>query len=592
MRTGRRTAEHALGALGVLLAVLAIRNYYVHWQDRYPRQPWGRAESIYSPVIAASCIALAVCGPWMMHRARHNPTGARITWLGVCFSGWIAATYWESDVGQWINWFLPVTFRPLLFVAVLAWPTGRFDPIWTRRVRWLIVVYAVLTVGITFLGEYGIDMWTPWGWDEWPIPGWGSDGFATVTSRVVLLVTVGLIPAAVLVALVRLRRQPGGRQRIDGYAFAAGVVAVLGDLWLVAVDYLGQELEWANNSFTSLGIARTVIDYGRFGVVPILLVVALERRIRAVRLAGDRQLVVDLEDELSSSSAEEAVPSITGDPSARLVWRRGESWIDAAGVDVPAMSERVIEAIADRSGALFAGVEHAANLDVSPAALESVAARLRLQLLVGTRTAQAAARLNELRTMQRALIAAQDDARRRVERDLHDGAQQRLVALGLQAAMAQRANGAAHGVLADDIDAAADDLVAAPLSHTPAALADGLAVGLHTLAATAAVPVDVIVQRDAPVSDASVTAWFVAADALANALKHASATRIVIRLSADDDDVRLSISDDGVGGVDVPPRSIAARVTAVGGTVTVRSTRGSGTTIDVVVPLGRQAVPA
>ena len=216
--------------------------------------------------------------------------------------------------------------------------------------------------------------------------------------------------------------------------------------------------------------------------------------------------------------------------------------------------------------------------------------------LLATAIANAESR-SELAASRRRIVAASDEARRRIERDLHDGTQQRLVSLGLAARTA-----------AADVTAGRDDLrayltrIAAGLADAvaelqelsrgihPAILSErGLGPALRTLARRSAVPVDLDVTVDARCPEPVETAaYYVASEALTNVMKHAQASQVQVRLAARDGRLLLSIRDDGVGGAD-PTRGsglagLTDRVEALGGSIRLDSAAGAGTHITVDLP--------
>jgi signal transduction histidine kinase len=234
----------------------------------------------------------------------------------------------------------------------------------------------------------------------------------------------------------------------------------------------------------------------------------------------------------------------------------------------------------------FAVLDHAAALVPAPSVIEAVGAQIQLSLLRSRRSAEAAARLAELRALQRALLDAQDAARRRIERDLHDGAQQQLVGLALRARLDARANDDdARRELAVALEHEAGALEAAIVTARPAVLGGGLAAAFATLCSSAPIPVDLEVDGDlAGDHPVAVDAWFVAVDAIANVLKHSGARRGSIALRVGVDHVEVAVGDDGIGGVALPPRSIGDRVERAGGEVAIRSTPGVGTIVRVRLP--------
>ena len=217
--------------------------------------------------------------------------------------------------------------------------------------------------------------------------------------------------------------------------------------------------------------------------------------------------------------------------------------------------------------------------------------------LLATAIANAESR-SELAASRRRIVAASDEARRRIERDLHDGTQQRLVSLGLAARIAEADGAAGRGDLRAELSRVAAGLADAVAELQefsrgihPAILSErGLGPALRTLARRSAVPVDLDVTTNARFPEPiEVAAYYVASEALANAMKHAQASRIEISLTTRDSSLLLSIRDDGVGGAD-PARGsglagLADRVEALGGSIHVHSGAGAGTQITVDLPL-------
>jgi signal transduction histidine kinase len=216
--------------------------------------------------------------------------------------------------------------------------------------------------------------------------------------------------------------------------------------------------------------------------------------------------------------------------------------------------------------------------------------------LVATAIANAESR-SELAASRRRIVAASDQARRRIERDLHDGTQQRLVSLGLAARVAEADVAADRGDLRAELSRIAAGLADAvaelqELSRGihPAVLSErGLGPALRTLARRSAVLVELDVATSGRFPEpVEIAAYYVASEALANAMKHARASHIEISLTTRHDSLLLSIRDDGVGGAD-PVRGsglagLADRVEALGGSIHVHSPPGAGTRITVDLP--------
>ena len=224
--------------------------------------------------------------------------------------------------------------------------------------------------------------------------------------------------------------------------------------------------------------------------------------------------------------------------------------------------------------------------------------------LVATAVSNAESRA-ELTASRARIVNAADESRRRIERDLHDGTQQRLVSLGLDLRLVQSTvppelPELAHeiGRAAGELDDVIEDLREISRGIHPAVLTEGgLGPALRTLARRSAVPVDVEVERErrlpAPLEAA---AYYVVSEALANTAKHAHASHARVAIEDTDGSLRLSIRDDGVGGAE-PGRGsgltgLRDRVEALGGAIEVSSPSGQGTVVVVVLPLEREPVSA
>jgi signal transduction histidine kinase len=217
--------------------------------------------------------------------------------------------------------------------------------------------------------------------------------------------------------------------------------------------------------------------------------------------------------------------------------------------------------------------------------------------LVATAIANAE-NLTELKASRARVVAAADKARWQIERDLHDGAQQRLVSLSLALRTVQTALMSGHDELGDDLariaeglDSVQDDLREMARGIHPAILAHGgLAQALKALARRSAVPVQLDVRAKPRLPErVEVAAYYVIAEALTNAAKHANASTITVDAEATDRVLHLYVRDDGVGGAD-PVRGsgltgLKDRVAALGGSLTVQSPSGAGTSLHAELPL-------
>jgi signal transduction histidine kinase len=217
--------------------------------------------------------------------------------------------------------------------------------------------------------------------------------------------------------------------------------------------------------------------------------------------------------------------------------------------------------------------------------------------LVATAIANAETRA-QLTASRARIVSAGDEARRRFERDLHDGAQQRLVSLGLKMRAVEAAVPTDLGLLQRQMSEIVDGLVDVSKDlqdisrgiHPAVLSRGGLAPALKTLARRSTVPVALDLGVEGRLSDsAEVAAYYVVAESLTNAAKHARASEVTVKVDTDGNDLRLSIRDDGAGGADSRGGSgligLRDRVEALGGRLLVSSPVGSGTSLVATIPL-------
>jgi signal transduction histidine kinase len=206
--------------------------------------------------------------------------------------------------------------------------------------------------------------------------------------------------------------------------------------------------------------------------------------------------------------------------------------------------------------------------------------------------------LAEVEASRARIVAAGNDERRRIERDLHDGAQQRLVSIGLALRHAQhelgtsspeRASHTLDGALTE-VALAIDELRELARGLPPAQLDGGLGPAFRELARRAPVPVQVKVSSERFDRGLEGAAYFIACEGFTNAVKHANATRIVLSAGRENGKLVVSVKDDGTGGAAPTPGSglsgLSDRVAAYGGTLRVESNHGAGTTLTAELSCG------
>jgi PAS domain S-box-containing protein len=215
------------------------------------------------------------------------------------------------------------------------------------------------------------------------------------------------------------------------------------------------------------------------------------------------------------------------------------------------------------------------------------------------------ARTEELRASRVRIVQAADAARRKIERDLHDGAQQRLVSLALEVRLARSRVEKDPSTAAAFLERFGEELLAASAELRelargihPAVLTErGLAPAIAALAARAPVPVEVLdVPEERLPSAAETTAYFTVAEALTNVAKYAEATYATVRVASEGDDLVVEVRDDGIGGADPDGgsglRGLSDRVAACDGTLSVESPPGAGTLVRAVLPRAARATAA
>jgi signal transduction histidine kinase len=248
-----------------------------------------------------------------------------------------------------------------------------------------------------------------------------------------------------------------------------------------------------------------------------------------------------------------------------------------------------------------AAVARSSRSDAFPPSAEQRVSDFADLIAIAIANVQARAELTSSRAR---IVTAADDARRRFERDLHDGAQQRLVSLGLKLRLAEESVPPEQKTLRAQISdvvtglvGVSDELREIARGIHPAILSrGGLGPTLKTLARRCAVPVelDVAVPRRLP-DYVEVAGYYVVAEALTNVAKHAQASRVQLAVKTEDDNLYLSVRDDGVGGADARKGSgligLVDRVEALGGQIRITSRLGDGTSLVVRIPLERDGPP-
>jgi signal transduction histidine kinase len=407
--------------------------------------------------------------------------------------------------------------------------------------------------------------------------------------------------------LLLVRDDPDAVNRVEdvfaivGTAFVMVVVARLAWRWHTATPVLRRAV---GLPFAVVAAALTVavLDlveaWDRWGdvaalvhplVVSLIPIAVLVGVLRSKARAGDiGDLVVSVEEAGPSIRTElqHLLAQTLADPSVRLVAPDHVASL-APGPD------RLRTAIT-ANGQTLAVMESDRAVDAEPEVLAAALATASLALENEQLIEKVTRQLDAAKESRARLLAAQLAERQRIERDLHDGAQQRLVTTLLLLGMARDGDGTDPSVIAsaiDELSAALDELRNLARGVHPATVTEhGLPVALEALAERAPLPVAVRadVPRLSPLSE--ITAYFVVAEALTNVAKHARATHADVELSVMGDHLVVSVTDDGCGGADTSRGSglvgLHDRVDAAGGHLEFRSDPGHGTTLRIELPHG------
>jgi signal transduction histidine kinase len=405
-------------------------------------------------------------------------------------------------------------------------------------------------------------------------------------------------------------------QRSVGVVLSVFTVALLVRRWRRASPperHAGAPVLWAGSAmFAALAFSVANDIFGHplgpgpawtrelvFASIPVaVLAVLLQRRLARGAVAG---LVVELGEGATSVDLREALRRALGDPSLELAYWVPASarYVDASGspVQLPQAASDRTATVVEREGEPIAALIHDPALAENDELVQSVCAAAALTLENARLQAELRARLAELQASRARLVAATEGERRRIERDLHDGTQQRLVSIAMTLGLAESKLAADRPAVQPVLREAREALTVAlaelrelTQGIRPAILVErGLAAALDDLARRAALPVRLEVDISGRLPEqVEGAAYFVASEALANAAKHSHASEVRLATSQHEGALVLEVSDDGIGGASTGGgsglRGLADRVEALGGRLTVSSPPGRGTKLSAEIP--------
>jgi signal transduction histidine kinase len=454
---------------------------------------------------------------------------------------------------------------------------------------WLAWSAALIPLGLVYCGLLGVLGW-------WL--GVGVPRIVDVALYPFLLVMEAAVAASIGIAVVRHRLYAIEVliNRTLVYAtLTLGLVATYAAVVLVLGVAAGRGSAWV----TAVGTLTVALA---FRPLRTRVQATVDRRFDRQRYAGVRTVEMFEREVREGKRAPEEIGDVVaralGDPSARLVFwlPTSEEYAQPSGEMLETLPEdgRARSEIG-RNGERTAVLLHDAALLERPRLLGGILTAAALSADIARLRVEVRLQLQEVRASRARIVEVGYEERRRLERDLHDGAQQRLVSLGVQIRRMQRTLPKEASILAPALDGIVDeigstiaDLRQIAAGVRPARLDDGLAAALRDLARTAPVRVEVEAPLERVAASVEAAAYFVACEALTNAVKHASASMIAVRATRDNGTLLLTVADDGVGGAVARRGSGLAglkdRVAAHGGRLEITSPHGGGTRIEVALP--------
>jgi len=421
----------------------------------------------------------------------------------------------------------------------------------------------------------------------------GDDGPATMAA---FLITALAIPLAIGVAVMRYRLYEIDRL-VNRTLVYALLTATLAATYAAVALVLGTGLGGSSVSTAAATLAVALL----FGPARQRAQLVVDRRFDRARYEALRKVEEFLADLRAGRAAPESVGDVLADALADptltvAFWLPDPGHhVDAVGrvITVPRAPGRAVTPIR-RGEALLADVAHDEILTEHPDVLDSTLGAAGLAIEIARLRVEVRRRLAEVEDSRARIVLASYEERRRLERDLHDGAQQRLVSIGLalRHVQARLPGGAAERDELDDVVSevtqAIGELRELARGVRPAGLDDGLATALRGLAARSALRIRVSASDERFDERVETAAYFVASEALANAAKHSKASGVKLSAGRRNGSLVLSVSDDGVGGARVTDGSglagLTDRVAALGGRLAIDSPPGAGTTVTVELP--------
>lgn len=508
------------------------------------------------------------------------------------FLRFAAALFWSQDPLLFaIGHSLEVAYLAGVIYVVLAFPSGRLE---TPLHRWLFGL-TIFAIGILDVGRLAVGAHDPRSCVGCPTRMLteviNSPGIARSLEIALYVVGGAVALSAVTVLILRWRRASTRLRSAIAPVLWAGAAAFLAVFLMVTNHYLEEPAGDAPHVVLDVVTASLAFAF----------LIGLERTRLARTAVAD--LVVELGTTLGPGELRSALSRALRDPSLRIAYLvpDPERYVDADGTPVGLPEDRTATAVTmvHRDGRTIAALLHDPSLREEEELVESVGAAAALALENERLHAELRAHVEELTASRARIVEAAQTERRRIERDLHDGTQQRLVSVAMTLGLADAKLSAdprgAQTVLREarsGLSGALEDI--RQLSHGihPAILTErGLGPALDELATSSRLPVDLTVSLPERLPEGvEIAAYFFVSEALTNVAKYAHATNVQVSVDRHDGRAVVRVTDDGAGGADPGHgsglRGLRDRVEALGGRFSLSSAPGRGTVLTAEIPYG------
>jgi signal transduction histidine kinase len=575
-----------LGAIGLALA--AVQQFGPFLWPYEPPQSLSIANQTWFFVVELLWVGA------MLVTYRRDPTGPMWKLFLLYQVVGTAGVIWVVPTS--LTWLLSqasIGIGSVVFVhLVLAFPSGRLTDRYDRTV--VVVAYAfVLATRLAWVVVWSPPI-DPVGFSPRnPYVLWPNADLAQLFGPGAIVATAPFLYAAVMVGLVRhwRRASPAMRRALIPIIVAAPLQLAITLAWhLVDADTAG------------LGNLRAALEHPIVGLAGLVFPVGFLLGLLRSRLA--RGSIADLALELGRGvplgGLRETLARALRDPTLVLAYpaASGSGFVDPDGqsIDVPGgpMPDRGIARL-ERDGETLAVLAYDPALDQEdPGRVGAVASMARMALENERLAAQVRAQLEEVRASRARIVEAGNAERRRIERDLHDGAQQRLVALAMRLDQARSGSNDAAALIDEttaELLRAVREVRDLARGLHPTILTDaGLGAAVEALAERTPFPVTVAVTDARFPPETEAAAYYVVAEGLTNIARYAGATEARVEARADGGGLVVTVSDDGRGGADPSIgsglRGLVDRLAAIDGELQITSPVGGGTTLTAILPLG------